>query len=82
MTMEEIVEKIKQMNTDGRFNDLLRFIDCNGNDDILLEEEPDDLFKFLARAKVRNEYPELFKYIRKNNIRDPKKLLDYLRANN
>ncbi len=50
MSMDEIMKRIHALNTNGQFDDLLKFIDGNGNDDILLEDEPDDLFKFLSRG--------------------------------
>lgn len=48
------------------------FIDQDGKGIDLLDEETDDLFKFMAIARQKGLHKELFDYLEKNNVSDPR----------
>ncbi len=76
--MSELYDFIKKNNKNGEFDHVKNYLD----DLNVYKEGADDLFKFLANSRRRNQFPELFDYLENNHITDPEDILDFLRKHN
>lgn len=81
--LEKILDYIKKNNKNGEMDPFLKYLGngCHEIDD-LDDVEPDDLFKFLANARRKNQYPELLELMKTGAIKNNQGLLDYLNQNN
>lgn len=81
--LTDTIQFISSKNGDGKMDEVMTLINRGGScETVGADNEADDLLKFMAKSRGKNEYAELFEYLDKNYIKDPETLLEYLRKNN
>ena len=77
-----IADESRKFGPNSQLDDFLKFLGEGGLGDNGPTDGDDDLFKFLANSRKKNEYPEVLKAIEEEQIKDTTQLVDYLKANN
>lgn len=81
--ISKTLEDSKKYGPNSELDKFLKFLGEGGNLREGLEDDgADDLFKFLANARRKNEHPEVVKAIEEGKIKNTGQLLDFLNNNN
>jgi hypothetical protein len=82
LPLSKILEAGRKYGPNSELDRFLKFLGEGPTEADGPEDDDDDLFKFLANARKKNQYPEVIKAIEEEGIKSTPELVDYLKKNN